>query len=92
MAKKFFTNESLATLIDEIKAYITNALSSKSDSDHAHDDVYYIKSEIDEMVFIDYSALAFDTTEIVIDTTGTEGDVSSHAIIGQAILGQMILS
>ena len=36
MAKKIFTNESLITLIDEIKAYIANAVSSKSDLNHGH--------------------------------------------------------
>ena len=36
MAKKIFTNESLITFIDEIKAYITNAVSSKSDLNHSH--------------------------------------------------------
>ena len=55
MAKKFFTNESLAALIDEIKAFIENALSSKSDSSHAHDDKYYTEAEVDEMM----SSVAF---------------------------------
>lgn len=36
MAKKFFTTDSLATLISEIKAYVASAVSGKSDSGHTH--------------------------------------------------------
>lgn len=44
MAKKVFTNESLATFVDEIKSYtnetIEDAVSSKAESSHNHDDSY----------------------------------------------------
>lgn len=36
MAKKTFTAESLTTLVDEIKAYVLNAVSKKADSSHSH--------------------------------------------------------
>lgn len=48
--KKFFTDESLSKLIEEIKTYANNAAteasSSKSDEGHVHDDKYYTKSEM----------------------------------------------
>lgn len=47
MAKKVFTTESLATLIDEIKAYVANAVSGKSNTGHNHDDRYYTETEVD---------------------------------------------
>lgn len=52
MAKKFFTSESLNTFIDEIKNYVENAISGKVDSSHNHDDLYYTKTEIDNMELI----------------------------------------
>lgn len=36
MAKKVFTEESLATLVDETKAYTDNAVSTKANSSHTH--------------------------------------------------------
>ena len=36
MAKKFFTDESLETFVDEIKAYTDDAVSTKADSSHNH--------------------------------------------------------
>lgn len=36
MAKKVFTDESLATFVDEVKSYTDNAVSSKADSSHNH--------------------------------------------------------
>lgn len=50
MAKKVFTDESLATLVSEIKAYTDSAVSTKSDSGHNHDDRYYTESEINTKV------------------------------------------
>lgn len=35
--KKVFTDESLATLVEETKLYVDNAVSIKADSDHNHD-------------------------------------------------------
>lgn len=37
MAKKVFTDESLGTLINEIKSYTDDAVSTKADSSHTHD-------------------------------------------------------
>lgn len=39
MAKKFFTTESFNTLISEIKAYVTDGLSNKADTDHTHETI-----------------------------------------------------
>ena len=36
MAKKFFTDESLATLVSEVKSYVNNAVSTKANSSHKH--------------------------------------------------------
>ena len=36
MAKKFFTDESLATFVDEIKSYTDDAVSTKANSSHNH--------------------------------------------------------
>lgn len=38
MAKKVFTDESLATFVDEIKSYTDEAVSDKADASHTHDD------------------------------------------------------
>lgn len=46
MAKKYFTSDSLATLIDEIKSFVASAVSKKSDSGHNHDDRYYTETEV----------------------------------------------
>ena len=45
--KKVFTDESLATFVDEIKSYTDDAVSTKANSSHTHDDRYYTESEID---------------------------------------------
>lgn len=36
MAKKYFTDESLATFVDEIKSYTDSAVSTKADTGHTH--------------------------------------------------------
>ena len=69
MAKKIFTDESLATLISEIKAYTDSAASTKSDSGHNHDDRYYTESEINTKV---------DTLNAAID--GKAPSSHTHAI------------
>ena len=59
--KKYFTDESLSTLIDEIKtsdaeslssakSYTDTKLSDKANSSHTHDDRYYTESEIDTKI------------------------------------------
>ena len=52
MAKKFFTLESLTTFIDEIKAYVTNAISGKANSSHTHSisNVTNLQSSLDAKV------------------------------------------
>ena len=47
MAKKFFTDESLNTLVSEIKGYADDAVSTKADSGHNHNGLYYSKAEVD---------------------------------------------
>ena len=47
MAKKIFTDESLSSLISEIKKYVLSVVSKKSDVDHSHNDTYYTETEID---------------------------------------------
>lgn len=37
MAKKFFTDESLSTLVNETKSYVNSAVSTKAESSHTHD-------------------------------------------------------
>lgn len=46
--------------------------------------------ELSESLNINYDELSFDVTEIVIDTSGTSGLTTS--MLGQAILGRMILA
>lgn len=47
--KKFFTSESLTTFIDEIKAYVTSAVSGKANSSHSHaiSDVTNLQTTLD---------------------------------------------
>lgn len=47
MTKKFFTDESLYTLVSEIKGYTEDAVSTKADSSHNHNGIYYSKEEVD---------------------------------------------
>lgn len=52
MAKKFFTLESLTTLIDEIKSYVVSAVSGKADTSHSHSisNVTNLQSSLDAKV------------------------------------------
>lgn len=61
--KKYFTNESLAALINQIKisddetltsaqTYTDTEVAKKADSSHTHNDTYYTKSEVDDMELI----------------------------------------
>ena len=52
MAKKIFTDESLATFIAEIKALVTNAVNGKANSTHTHsiNDVTNLQSNLDAKV------------------------------------------
>ena len=49
MAKKYFTDESLQTFVDETKAYTDNAVSDKADADHKHaiSDVTNLQTSLD---------------------------------------------
>ncbi len=46
MAKKFFTDASLSTFVSEIKGYTDDAVSTKANIVHSHDDKYYTKAEM----------------------------------------------
>ncbi len=50
MAKKYFTDESLQTLVDETKSYVDESVSSKADSSALAN--YYTKAQIDSYEFI----------------------------------------
>ena len=69
MAKKIFTDESLSSLISEIKKYVLSVVSKKSDMDHSHNDTYYTETEIDNMEFI--------TTDEIDSIWGTQIQVAS---------------
>lgn len=47
--KKVFTNESLATLVDETKQYVDNAVSGKANVSHTHSisDVANLQTQLD---------------------------------------------
>lgn len=45
--KKYFTDESLSALGENIKNYVADAVDNKAESEHAHDDKYYTKNEMD---------------------------------------------
>lgn len=51
----------------------------------AHPDIREWMAEVELVLNIDYTQLAFDTTEIVVGTNTT-------SVLGQAILGQMVLA
>ena len=52
MAKKIFTDESLATLVDETKSYVDSAVSTKANSSHTHSisNVTNLQSSLDAKV------------------------------------------
>lgn len=52
MAKKYFTDESLATLVDETKSYVDSAVSTKANSSHTHSisNVTNLQSSLDAKV------------------------------------------
>ena len=54
---------------------------------HGENKAYLSAIVEDYILSIDYSALAFDTTEIVVDTT-----TNTTSVLGQAILGQLVLA
>lgn len=50
--KKYLDYVGTEKLVENIKEYVDNAVDSKADTDHNHDEKYYLKTEIDNMEFI----------------------------------------
>ncbi len=48
-----------------------------------------INNSLQPLLNIDYSELAFDTTEIIINTNPT---INTTSVLGQAVLGQLVLA
>lgn len=83
MAKKQYLDyEGLTTYDSEIKSYIEDVVSDKSDVGHTHDSRYYTESEVDGMV-----DKISSTVVNLSDTVSTNYDES---IIGLSIDGQVI--
>lgn len=55
MAKKYFTDESLATLVNEVKSYTNNAVSTKANSSHKHNvtDINGLTATVSELNHMD---------------------------------------
>lgn len=81
--KKYFTDESLSTLIDEIKtgdaeslasakSYTDTKLSGKADSSHTHDDRYYTESEVDTKISGVNSTISTHTGDTTVHITSSE--------------------
>ena len=69
MAKKFFTSESLNTLINEIKTYVSRITTEKADKTHKH-----TKSEI-----TDFPTIPTKTSDLVNDSGfATANDNTSY--------------
>lgn len=97
--KKFFTDESLKSLIDAVKLYTSEAVFTKADASHTHIE-YALSSEFDNLsdvvstvsslvdtyvLDIDYDTiLSFDTSEVIFGK-------NTSSVLGQAMLGRMIL-
>lgn len=85
---KIYGQEELAKLIkelyDKINDEVDEKLAYKSDIDHTHDEFQ-----------INYSALEFDTSEIVFDSDYNPGDdseeIDTSAVLGKAQLNRLIL-
>ena len=71
--------DGLAALINEINTVATT-------SDITHEDILLSQIVNTYIMNVDYNELAFDTTEIVVNNTSTT------SVLGQAILGQMVLA
>lgn len=71
-----------------VKAGTTfDSVLSSSDIVHGNDQVL-LSNIINEYILnVDYSALAFDTTELVVNS-----ELSKSSVLGQAILGQLVLA
>ena len=69
----------------EIITGIATPVSVHNIDPEAHPDIREWMAEIESALHIDYTQLAFDTTEIVVGT-------NTASVLGQAILGQMVLA
>ena len=78
MAKKFFTTDSLATLISEIKTYVANAVSGKADSGHTHSisNVTNLQSSLDAKV---PTSRTVNGKALNSNITLSAGDVSAYS-------------
>lgn len=78
MAKKFFTHDSLVTLIDEIKSYVTNAVSSKAESNHTHSisNVTNLQVALDEKV---PTSRTINEKELSSNVTLSASDVNAYS-------------
>lgn len=82
MVKKFFTNESFATLIEEIKSHVKKAVSSKADTEHSHDDLYYTETEVDTLI----SNLTSGTTPVAKAETAEQATKATQDANGNVII------
>lgn len=83
MAKKYFTDESLATFIEEIKtgdaeslasakSYTDTEVAKKANSSHTHDDRYYTESEVDTKISGVNSTISTHTDNTTVHITSGE--------------------
>ena len=88
----------LDELLNEAKEYVNTEVAKKSDKDHNHSSENIMHGSSEELLSsiidmyilnLDYAnTFAFDTTEIVFDTTIG----STTSMLGQAVLGRMVLA
>lgn len=82
MAKKVFTDESLATLIDEIKSYTDESVSTKANKSHSHAiaDVSGLQSALDGKAASSHGThVSYSTTAPVMDGTASVGTATTVA-------------
>ena len=72
--------------LDDLAALISDINTVATTSQITHEDILLSEIVNTYIMNVDYNELAFDTTEIVINTTNTT------SVLGQAILGQMVLA
>ena len=81
--KKYFTDESLSALINQIKtsdaeslasakAYIDTEVAKKANSSHTHDDRYYTESEVDTKISGVNSTISTHTGNTTVHITSSE--------------------
>ena len=84
-AKKYVSLNRLLDFLNNLKTLFATKteLNGKADSAHTHNDIYYTKTEIDNMEFI----TAGDIDKIC---NGAEAKEST-AVLGDGVLGSLIL-